>query len=77
MPACYTFNISTETLSSKQNMNRARQDHGLLKITQKIFAFGGSDTDTYMKSAEVYDVAQNSWKNLPDMLKGSDYVSCV
>ena len=31
-----------------------------------MFAFGGFN-DCLMKSAEVYDVVQNSWKRLPDM----------
>ena len=51
-------------------MNCPRSNHGLQKIAQKIFAFGGCD-DCYqaqaMKSAEVYDVVKNLWKNLPDM----------
>ena len=41
--------------------------HSLLKIAQKIFAFGGCDGSCSKNSAEVYDVDKNSWKNLPDM----------
>ena len=52
---CYTFNISTNTLERKEDMNKARSIHGLSKMDQKIFAFGGSN----MKSAEVYDVVKN------------------
>ena len=49
-------------------MNEPRVFHGLQKMAQNIFAFGGFDEDgNNMQSAEVYDVAQNSWKNLPDM----------
>ena len=36
-------------------------------MAHKIFAFGGIGDEKSMKSAEVYDVVQNSWKNLPDM----------
>ena len=30
-----------------------------------------------MKSAEVYDVNQNSWKKLPDMPKAGSRVTCA
>ena len=30
-----------------------------------------------MKSAEVYNVVQNSWNNLPDMPKSEDGITCV
>ena len=30
-----------------------------------------------MKSAEVYDVVQNSWKNLPDMPEAGSDITCV
>ena len=36
-------------------------------MAQKIFVFGGSSNEEIDKSAEVYDVVQNSWKNLPNM----------
>ena len=45
-------------------------------MTQKIFAFGG-DENPEMKSAEVYDVVKNSWKNLPDMPEAATMVTCV
>ena len=35
-------------------------------MAQKVFAFGGFN-GTNLKSAEVYDVLENSWKSLPDM----------
>ena len=47
-------------------------------MAKKIFAFGG--TDKYcgpMKSSEVYDITQNSWKNLPDMPEEGQAVTCV
>jgi len=31
----------------------------------------------FMKSAEVYDVVENSWKNLPDMLVEAWANTCV
>ena len=58
-------------------MNKPRVGHGLLKINQKIFAFGTTGFYEIRKCAEVYDVAQNSWKNLPDMPENCRYVSCV
>ena len=67
MNNCYTFNVSTNTLVPKQNMNKTRVHHGLQKMTQKILTFGGYNGNQNMKSAEIYDVVQNSWKNLPDM----------
>ena len=75
---CYTINISTITLVPKENMNGIRKCHGLKKMAQKIFAFGGYD-DNYnaSKSAEVYDVVKNSWKNLPDIAEEGDCITCV
>ena len=68
MNDCYTLKISTNTLERKKDMNGARVDHGLQKMAQKIFVFGGFDNNKdFMKNAEVYDVVKNSWKNLPDM----------
>ena len=75
---CYTCIISTNTLVHKENMNDPRADHGLLKVAQKVFAFGGADNDCEaMKSAEVYDFVKNSWNNLPEMPQAGDYVTCV
>ena len=51
-------------------MNEARSSHGLSKMDQKIFAFGGFDYCVAMKSAEVYDVVKNYWKLLPYMPEG-------
>ena len=36
-------------------------------MARKIFAFGGYADKGAIKSAEVYDVLNNSWKNLPDL----------
>ena len=58
-------------------MNKPRYDHGLQKIAQKIFVFGGVAGGRIIKSSEVYDVVQNSWKNLPDMLEASADITCV
>ena len=63
----YTFKISTSTLERKENMNKPRGLHGLYKMARKIFVFEGSYGCYDMKSAEVYDVVKNSWKNIPDM----------
>ena len=70
MNNCYTINTFTNALIPKQNMNYSRGLHGVQKMAQKIFAFGGENPDgqQFLKSSEVYDVVQNSWKNLPDML---------
>ena len=57
-------------------MNQSRGLHGVQKMAQKIFAFGGFDED-FMKSAEVYDVLENSWKNLPDMPEVGSEITCV
>ena len=71
MNNCYTFKISINTLERKEDMNKARYGHGLSRMDQKIFAFGGVNDDwDPMKSAEVYDDVKNSWKKLPDMPEG-------
>ena len=60
-------------------MNMDRYAHGLQKMAGKIFAFGGKP-HVYgydMSSAEVYDIVQNSWKNLPDMPESGDFITCV
>ena len=77
MTDCYTFNLSLTTLVRREKMNEARYRHGLQKMTQKIFAFGGSRLAPEVGSAEVYDVVQNSWKNLPDMPEVGDEVTCA
>ena len=73
---CNVFKISTNTLERRENMNVARGAHGLQKIDQKIFAFGGQDGWHNIKSAEVYDIVKNQWKNLPDMPKEGNAVTC-
>ena len=78
MNNCYKFNISTKTLERKDHMNHPRFSHVLQKITQKIFAFGGFYQHFGpMKSAEVYDVVQNMWKNLPDMPQKGQFITCA
>jgi len=46
-------------------------------MAQKIYAFGGGADEESMKSAEVYDVVQNSWKKLPDLPEKGQDISCV
>ena len=58
-------------------MNEARTNHGLLKLAQKVFVFGGIDYINPMKSAEVYDVEKNSWKQIPDMPREGHEITCV
>ena len=75
---CYTFNIHTNSLAPKENMIHPRDTHGFQKMAQKIFVFGGFDTnDDPSKSAEIYDVVNNSWKELPDMPTGGSRITCV
>ena len=57
-------------------MNQPRSRHGLQKIAQRIFTFGGFDDGESIKSAEVYDFIQNSWNNLPDMPEEGENVTC-
>ena len=69
--------MSTNSLEPKENMNFPRCHHGLYKMARKIFAFGGSNGQSSMKSAEVYDIVQNSWVNLPDMPEAGIMVTCA
>ena len=78
MNNCYIFNIPTNTLLRKENMNYSRSLHGLQKMSQKIFAFGGLGVKYKVsKSAEVYDVVKNYWKNLPDMPEAGYEITCL
>ena len=77
MNNCYMFKISANEFERKENMNKPRATHGLQKMAQKIFAFGGYEGFNPKKSAEVYDVVNNSWKNLPDMPEAATMVTCV
>ena len=74
MNNCCMFNISTNTLVPKENMNQPRSSHGLQKMALNIFAFGGENNGD-LKSAEVYDVLQNLWTNLPDMPTGGSIIT--
>ena len=75
---CYTFNISTNTFERKEDMiYEPRAHHGLSKMDQRIFAFGGFNGWYNNKSAEVYDVVKNSWKKLPDMPEPGSGITCV
>ena len=75
---CYSFNISTNTLERKEDMNEARSIHGLSKMDQKIFVFGGVNDDWIeMKSAEVYDGVKNLWNDLPDMPQVGSWITCI
>ena len=42
-------------------MNQGRSNHGLIKYSQNIFTFGGKWIPNPNKSAEVYNIIQNSW----------------
>ena len=64
---CYMFKISSNKLEFKRNMNKGRWNHGVQKMNQNIFAFGGGSQAGVTNSAEVYDVLKNEWKNLPNM----------
>ena len=77
MNNCYMFNISTNTLEPKDDMNEVRFRHGLQKMNQKIFTFDGFKTGGAMNSAEVYDVVLNSWKKSPDMPTAGASITCV
>ena len=46
-------------------------------MVQKIFAFGGDLCGDLTKRAEVYDVEENSWTNLPDMPEKAGGITCV
>ena len=78
MNDCYTFSIPTNSLERKEYMNMVRSSHGLFKMHQKLFAFGGFDHFKIpTKSAEVYDVVKNTWKKLPDMPERGQFITCV
>ena len=40
---CYVFDISTNKLTRKADMNVGRNGHGLIKFEEKLYAFGGHD----------------------------------
>ena len=43
-------------------------------MDRKIFSFGGINSDL-IKSAEVFDLEGNLWKNLPDMPEEGMFVT--
>ena len=77
MNNCYMFKISANEFERKENMNKPRATHGLQKMAQKIFAFGGNAGSGAMRSGEVYDIVKNSWKNLADMPAAGSGIRCV
>ena len=58
-------------------MIESRIGHGLQKMAQKILAFGGFNSQGWSKRAEVYDIVQNMWTNLPDMPEECAVITCV
>ena len=51
-------------------MNVGRAGHGLIKIDEAIFAFGGGKFLEPTSSAEVYSIIRKTWKMLPNMPEG-------
>ena len=72
MKSWYIFNISTNEIFKKADLNIGRAWHGIIKYDHKIFVFGG-----ITNSAEWYDIIKDSWKDLPDMPKTWDSISWV
>ena len=61
------YDISTDSWSSKQDMNISRSMHASIIYNNKIYVMGGvtiSGSYTKLKSIEVYDPSNNTWNNL-------------
>jgi len=48
-------------------MKVGRAGHGLIKIDQAIYVFGGGKFLEPTNSAKVYSIIRNTWKMLPNM----------
>ena len=59
------YHADTNIWSTVENMNIARDHHGLVSLLGRLYAVGGQNTD----SVEVYHPDNNTWTPLEDKLE--------
>lgn len=58
----YRYDPSTDSWSVVVAMNTRRSGVGLCVLQDKLYAVGGFDGCTYLKSVEWFDTKSNQWK---------------
>lgn len=63
----YRYDPSTDSWSVVVAMNTRRSGVGLCVLEDKLYAMGGFDGCTYLKSVEWFDSKQNQWRMATSM----------
>ena len=61
------FDLYENTWSPMQSMRSSRGRFDVSQLQGKLFACGGSDGSSELKSVECYDPATENWQSLPNM----------
>ncbi|XP_033124819.1 kelch-like protein 28 [Anneissia japonica] len=71
------WNPETNAWTPVANMLRCRSHHASAVFHGKIYALGGYDGETYMRSVECYCPLTNQWSLSPPMLKSRSFFRAV
>lgn len=78
---CELFDPATNTVSSAAPMHHNRHDHhSILLDDGKVLTAGGRDggsASTYLRTAELYDPATDTWQDVGNMEQARDHGSLV
>jgi hypothetical protein len=69
------INFETGEVVTKAPTDAVHQNHGICMVDDSIFAFGGAGESK--KLAEEYSIANNTWKNLPDITLPMNFAVCT
>uniref|UniRef100_W8BU06 Kelch-like protein 5 n=1 Tax=Ceratitis capitata TaxID=7213 RepID=W8BU06_CERCA len=61
------LDLETLTWSEMSKMSQRRDDLCVVKLDEKIYAFGGHDGGEPFNTAEIYDIHTNRWQSLQPM----------
>ena len=76
--SCLVFNTTNETWKEIARMNEARSDASCVVFRGSVVVTGGfNKNDGILNTVEAYDHIDNSWSNMPSMIKRRYYHKSV
>ena len=71
------FDPNTQQWRELSGMREAGKNHGLMVVSNRIYAVGGQGALAGLDSVEYYDIASNGWRGASPMPWRSVTVKCV
>lgn len=62
----FTINLANLRIRYTSSMNQSRAGHAMICYNSKVYAFGGSASET-LKTAEIYNIETDKWEKIPSM----------